>query len=168
MSTETTQSQRPPSFAQAALCFFVVILVIAFGMFALNIDLHGLMFLCLLWCGINARWLGYSYEDIQGLMGAAITRALPAIYIFILIGMVIASFMHSGTIAALMYYGLDWLSPGLFLPMGALLSLATGTSWGTVGTPGVGSIGIGDAMGIPLPAVAGVIICVSTLGATMC
>ncbi|MCH7671291.1 MAG: Na+/H+ antiporter NhaC [Proteobacteria bacterium] len=171
MSTETTQSQRPPSFAQAALCFFVVILVIAFGMFALNIDLHGLMFLCLLWCGINARWLGYSYEDIQGLMGAAITRALPAIYIFILIGMVIASFMHSGTIAALMYYGLDWLSPGLFLPVGmllcALMSLATGTSWGTVGTLGVVFIGIGGAMGIPLPVVAGMIICGATFGDKM-
>jgi NhaC family Na+:H+ antiporter len=102
------------------------------------------------------------------MMDDGITRALPAIYIFLLIGMVIASFMQSGTIASLLYYGLDWLSPGIFLAAGLVLcsfmSVATGTSWGTVGTIGVVLIGIGDAMGIPLPLVAGMIISGATFG----
>ena len=104
-------------------------------------------------------------------MSSAIERALPAIYIFILIGMIIASFMHSGTIAALMYYGLGWLTPGLFLGLGmilcALMSVTTGTSWGTVGTLGVVFMGIGGAMGMPLPLVAGMVVCGATFGDKM-
>lgn len=168
MSQESSSSHRPPGFAQSLLCFAVVILIIASGLFVLSIDLHSLMFFCLLWAGLHAHWLGFSFDEIRSLMGSAISRALPAIYIFILIGMVIASFMHSGTIAALMYYGLDWLSPALFLAIGlvlcALMSLATGTSWGTVGTLGVVFIGIGGSMGIPLPIVAGMIVCGATFG----
>jgi NhaC family Na+:H+ antiporter len=119
MSTATTQ--RTPSFLQAILCFLLIITTIAVGLFAFGIDLHSLMFLCLVWASLNARLLGHSFTAIRSLMSAAITRALPAIYIFILIGMVIASFMHSGTIATLMYFGLDWLSPGSFLAVGMLL-----------------------------------------------
>lgn len=153
------------------LCFIGVITIIATGLFLLGIGLHSLMFLCLIWVGLHARYLGYDYVSIRGLMSDAISRALPAIYIFILIGMVIASFMHSGTIATLMYFGLDWLSPSLFLSVGmllcALMSLATGTSWGTVGTLGVVFIGIGGAMAIPLPLVAGMIVCGATFGDKM-
>lgn len=171
MSQSPVELPRQSSLAQAVLCFLGVIGVIAVGLFALGIGLHSLMFLCLIWVGLHARYLGYDYLQIRSLMADAITRALPAIYIFILIGMVIASFMHSGTIATLMYFGLDWLSPSLFLCVGmllcAIMSLATGTSWGTVGTLGVVFIGIGGAMGIPLPLVAGMIVCGATFGDKM-
>lgn len=171
MSDDITNQFSNPSFSRSLLCFGVVILLIAVGLFVLAIDLHSVMFLCIVWAGINARLLGCSYLDIQRHMGAAISRALPAIYIFILIGMVIASFMHSGTIATLMYFGLSWLTPSLFLAMGlvlcALMSVATGTSWGTVGTLGIVFIGIGETMGIPLPLVAGMVVCGATFGDKM-
>jgi NhaC family Na+:H+ antiporter len=163
-----TTSPSTPSPTQAILCFGVVIAIIAIGLFAFGIDLHSLMFLCLIWATLNARLLGHTSAGIRQLMSSAISRALPAIYIFILIGMVIASFMHSGTIATLMYFGLDWLAPGSFLAVGmllcALMSMATGTAWGTAGTLGVVFIGIGGAMGIPLPIVAGMVICGATFG----
>lgn len=153
------------------ICFGVIVLTIAGGLFGLGISLHALMFLCLLWVGLNAFSLGYRYVQIRELMTHALSRAMPAIYIFILIGMVIASFMHSGTIATLIYYGLSWLSPSLFLAVGlllcALMSVATGTSWGTVGTLGVVFMGIGAAMNIPLPLVAGMVVCGATFGDKM-
>lgn len=171
MSITPADLPRECSLGQAVLCFLGVVTIIAAGLFLLGIGLHSLMFLCLIWVGLHARYLGYDYSHIRTLMGDAITRALPAIYIFILIGMVIASFMQSGTIATLMYFGLNWLSPALFLCVGmllcALMSLATGTSWGTVGTLGVVFIGIGGAMGIPLPLVAGMIVCGATFGDKM-
>lgn len=157
-----------PSLAQALLCFTGIITAIAGGLFGLGISLHALMFLCLVWTSLHAFSLGYRYLELRAMMGGAISRALPAIYIFILIGMVIASFMQAGTIATLMYYGLAWLSPTLFLGIGmvlcALMSVATGTSWGTVGTLGVVFIGLGEALGIPLPVVAGMIVCGATFG----
>lgn len=159
---------RQPGFLHAVVVFAAVVTTLGLGLFRYSIDLHSLLFLCLLWTGLNAKLLGQSYDSIREQIGTAITRALPALYIFILIGMIIASFMHSGTIAVLMYYGLDWLSPGLFLAFGmvlcAIMSLATGTSWGTVGTLGVVFIGIGEAMQIPLPLVAGMIVCGATFG----
>ena len=160
-----------PSFAQSLLCFSAVVAVIAIGLFTMNIDLHVLVFVCLIWVGANIRYLGLPYTEIRILMGQAIHRALPAIYIFMLIGMVISSFMHSGTIATLMHYGLTWLTPGLFLPIGmmlcALMSVATGTSWGTVGTLGVVFVGIGDTLGIPLPFVVGMVVSGATFGDKM-
>lgn len=145
--------------------------LIAGGLFGLGISLHTLMFFCLLWVGLNAFSLGYGYAQIRELMTSALTRAMPAIYIFILIGMVIASFMHSGTIATLIYYGLSWLNPTIFLAVGlllcALMSVATGTSWGTVGTLGVVLMGVGATMNIPLPLIAGMVVCGATFGDKM-
>jgi len=171
MSENQTNKIRQASFIQALLCFSGVIGIISIGLFLFEIDLHSLMFLCLTWAVCNAIYLGYSWQALREMMSAAITRALPAIYIFLLIGMVIASFMQCGTIAALMYYGLNWLGPTSFLPIGlilcAIMSVATGTSWGTVGTLGVVFIGIGSALGIPLPIVAGMVVCGATFGDKM-
>lgn len=165
---ELSTAKRQPTLFQAAICFAGVFLLISSGLFVYQASIHAIIFLTLIWVSLQARWLGYSFTDIRCMMDDGITRALPAIYIFLLIGMVIASFMQSGTIASLLYYGLDWLSPGIFLAAGLVLcsfmSVATGTSWGTVGTIGVVLIGIGDAMGIPLPLVAGMIISGATFG----
>ena len=165
---QTPPSGRLPSLPQALVCFTGVSAAIAGGLIGFGISLHALMFLCIVWTCLHAVSLGYHYKEIREMMSGAISRALPAIYIFILIGMVIASFMQAGTIATLMYYGLAWLSPALFLAIGmilcALMSVATGTSWGTVGTLGVVFIGLGEALGIPLPIVAGTVVCGATFG----
>lgn len=148
-----------------------ILLLLSSGLFILLVDLHSLMFLCLLWAGLHARLLGHDYRAIRHMMSQAISQALPAIYIFLLIGMVIASFMQAGTIASLIYYGLLLLSPAWFLVVALLLcsvmSLATGTSWGTAGTMGVVLIGIGTAMGISLPLVAGTVVAGATFGDKM-
>lgn len=165
---ELVAEQRAPSFLHAAFCFAGVLLLISLGLFVFQVNLHVLIFLTLIWSGLHASGLGYSFAAIRCMMDDGIVKALPAIYIFLLIGMVIASFMQSGTIASLLYYGLDWLNPGIFLAAGlilcSLMSVATGTSWGTAGTIGIVLIGIGDAMGIPLPLVAGMIISGATFG----
>ncbi len=165
---DSTAKTDRPGLAQSLTCFLGIVVFIATGLLALRISLHSILFIALLWTGMHARWLGYDYLAIRGFMTDAVTRALPAIAIFLLIGMVIASFIHSGTIATLMYFGLDWISPALFLPVGLLLcslmSVATGTSWGTVGTLGIVFIGIGQSIGVPLPIVAGMIVCGATFG----
>jgi Na+:H+ antiporter, NhaC family len=142
--------------------------MISSGLFVFDLSLHSILFMALVWVAVNARLLGHNYAAIQSMMSEAITRALPAIYIFLLIGMVIASFMQSGTIATLIYYGLALLEPSLFLVTGLLLcclmSVATGTSWGTVGTLGVVFMGIGAALNVPLALVAGMVVSGATFG----
>lgn len=159
---------RRPSASHGALCFAGNLLIIAVGLFVLAVSLHVLLFLCLIWTGLHSRLLGHDFVAIRSMMSDGISRALPAIYIFLLIGLVIAAFMQSGTVAALIYHGLNLLSPMWFLAAGLVLcsvmSVATGTSWGTAGTLGVVLIGIGGAMGIPLPLVAGMIVCGATFG----
>ncbi len=169
MTSASIESEVPvPGFTQSLVCVLGILLLLSVGLFILVVDLHSLMFLCLLWAGLHARLLGYRYRAIRRMMSQAISQALPALYIFILIGMVIASFMQSGTIASLVYYGLNLISPAWFLVAALLLcsvmSLATGTSWGTAGTMGVVLIGIGDAMGISLALVAGTVVAGATFG----
>ncbi|MDO8272263.1 MAG: Na+/H+ antiporter NhaC [Gammaproteobacteria bacterium] len=168
MTTATTPQARTPTALHALLCFGGNFLMISTGLFVFAISLHIVLFFCLLWTGLHAWLLGYNFLAVRNMMNTGISNALPAIYIFILIGMVIAAFMQSGTVAALIYHGLNLLSPGFFLAAGlvlcSLMSVATGTSWGTAGTLGVVLIGIGSAMQIPLPIVAGMIVAGATFG----
>lgn len=168
IDTDKQEELKEPSLSQAFVCLLGVFLMISLGLFVLEIYIHAIIFMCLLWVGVHAASLGYTFTDIQRMMNTGIGNALPAIYIFILIGMIIASFMQSGTIASLLYYGLELLSPAVFLASGlilcSLMSLATGTSWGTVGTIGVVLIGIAEVIGIPLPIVAGMIVSGATFG----
>nr|WP_058022887.1 Na+/H+ antiporter NhaC [Pseudohongiella spirulinae] len=162
---------KTPHFLPSLICFSGNLLVIALGLFVFQISLHSLMFICLLWTGVHVSLLGYDYPSIRQMMVEGISQALPAIFIFMLIGMLIAAFMQSGTVAALIFYGLDLLSPTWFLAAGlilcSLMSVATGTSWGTAGTVGIVLIGLGSAMNIPLPLVAGMVICGATFGDKM-
>lgn len=159
---------KTSSILHAILVFTVLLLIISFGMFKLKISLNILLFFVIIWVALNARYLGYSFAQIRQMMNDSLGRSLSAIYIFCLIGIVIASFMHSGTVVALIYYGLDWISAQWFLPIGLILcsimSLSIGTSWGTVGTLGVVFMGIGTVLNIPLPMVAGMVISGATFG----
>ncbi|WP_120632669.1 Na+/H+ antiporter NhaC [Ruegeria sp. EL01] len=165
-------SSSQPTFAQSALTFGLVVATIGIGLFILGISLHSLMLVCLTIAAFSAwRLTGGDFAAIRDAMNSGISRAFSAIYIFILIGVLVAAYIQSGTVGALIYYGLEFISPTVFLPAGLLLcafmSIATGTSWGTVGTAGVVLIGIGEAMGIPLPIVAGVIVSGACFGDKM-
>jgi NhaC family Na+:H+ antiporter len=104
-------------------------------------------------------------------MISGIQKGLGAIFIFFLIGILVAALIESGTIGGLIYYGLDLLHPTFFLPAGlvlcSLMSLATGTAWGTIATIGVVLMGLGGALGIPLPLVAGMVVSGASFGDKM-
>lgn len=158
-------------FSHALLVFLGLFTLIAAGMIFLNQLLHIALFAGLIWVAVHARLLGFQYITMREMMNLAISRALPAIYIFLLIGLLIAALMKSGTVATLIFYGLDWLSPTLFLPIGfilcALMSMVTGTSWGTVGTLGVVFMGMAEGLGLPLYWIAGMVISGATFGDKM-
>ncbi len=166
------ETTKQPSFRHALSTFLAICAVIGVGLFGYAVSLHSLLLICLLIAACSA-WYLYrgDFKPIINAMNSGIERALTSIYIFLLIGVLIAAFIQSGTIGTLIYYGLTFISPTIFLPAGlilcSLMSLATGTSWGTVGTAGVVLLAIGTAMGIPAPIVAGMIIAGATFGDKM-
>ena len=85
-----------------------------------------------------------------------------SILILLLIGMMSATWMISGVVPTLIYYGVQIMSPTFFLPcaciISSIISVMTGTSWTTIATIGIALMGIGDALGIPAPYTAGAII----------
>ncbi len=168
---QASVSYPEPTFRQALLTFAGTVGIIALGLFSLRTNLHSLMLGCLILAAFSARYLGYGYLDIRKAMNSGISSALNAIYIFIMIGVLIAALIESGTLATLIYFGLHSIEPGIFLPAGLLLcslmSIATGTSWGTVGTAGVILMGVGVAMGFPAPLVAGMVISGACFGDKM-
>jgi Na+:H+ antiporter, NhaC family len=159
---------RTPSFTQSLVCFGGILSMIIFGLIMLHINMHVLIMTCIIWTCLHCVYLGYRFPAIKAAMSKGIERGMGAMFIFILIGVVIAAFLESGTISSIVYYSLDIIHPAVFLPSSLLIcsfmSLAVGTSWGTVGTAGVILIGVGGAMGIPLPIVAGAVVSGATFG----
>ena len=84
------------------------------------------------------------------------------IMILFLVGALAGTWLVSGIIPAMVYYGLQVLSPAIFLPasviIAAIISIATGSSWTTSATVGIALVGIGSALGIPTGMIAGAVI----------
>ncbi|MED5411445.1 MAG: Na+/H+ antiporter NhaC [Pseudomonadota bacterium] len=165
------EDSQEPSFLHSLICFGGVIVTVISGMLWLNISLHSLLVIAVVWVAGNSWWLGFSYQKIKSAMISGIEKGLGAIFIFFLIGILVAALIESGTIGGLIYYGLDLLHPTFFLPAGlvlcSLMSLATGTAWGTIATIGVVLMGLGGVLGIPLPIVVGMIVSGASFGDKM-
>lgn len=105
---------------------------------------------------------GQSWNDIEKGMIETISMSMQAILIVGIIGMIIGTWILAGVVPSMIYYGLQIISPKIFLVAACLIcsivSLATGSSWTTAGTVGIALIGMGQGLGIPLPMVAGAII----------
>ncbi|MCQ2212177.1 MAG: Na+/H+ antiporter NhaC [Bacteroidaceae bacterium] len=102
------------------------------------------------------------WQTIEDNIKHTIGDASVSIVILIIIGMLGGSWMISGVVPTLIYYGVQTMSPQFFLVSAciicAIVSLMTGSSWTTVATIGLAMLGIGDALGIPEAWTAGAII----------
>ncbi|MAX03377.1 MAG: Na+/H+ antiporter NhaC [Gammaproteobacteria bacterium] len=165
------EDSQDPSFLHSLICFGGVIVTVISGMLWLGISLHSLLVIAVVWVAGHSSWLGFSYQKIKSSMISGIEKGLGAIFIFFLIGILVAALIESGTIGGLIYYGLDLLHPTFFLPAGlvlcSLMSLATGTAWGTIATIGVVLMGLGSVLGIPLPIVVGMVVSGASFGDKM-
>jgi len=112
--------------------------------------------------GLIAHKKGISWLDIKNGIMKSINTAMPAMLILLLIGALAGTWMISGVIPTLIYYGLDILNPKIFLfatvIVTAIVSVSTGSSWSTVATIGVALMGIGMALDIHEGIIAGAII----------
>lgn len=154
--------------------FFVALIPILFliGLLSVNVMFYGdgatygpNQIALLFSAGIAAvvGWgLGFTWENIKDGIVHSIVSSLPAILILLMIGALAGTWMISGIVPTMIYYGLKILNPTIFLVAAvivcAIVSLATGSSWSTVATVGVALLGIGSALGINEGMIAGAII----------
>lgn len=120
---------------------------------------------------IGRIFYGLTWDESEKAMMTHLKNTGPAILILLAIGALSGSWMNSGIIPSMIYYGLKFIHPVIFLPLVFVLcsaiSLVTGSSWSTVGTFGVALLGAGQMMGLPVPWLAGAIISGSYFGDKM-
>ena len=153
---------KQPKLYQALLTFAALIVIMSIGIIVFEVDPHIPMFLGVIVSAIMAMALGHKWSDIEGMMVDGISKAMQSILILAIVGMMIGAWLISGTIPTMIYYGLKLLSPRFFLVATVLIcsitSLATGTSWGTMGTMGLALMGIGHGLGMPVGPTAGAVL----------
>ena len=105
---------------------------------------------------------GTSWQSILKGISSSISSTSSAIIILLLIGALTGTWLISGIVPAMIYYGLKILNPEIFLFASciicAIVSLASGSSWSTIATVGIALLGIGNVLGISEGLIAGSII----------
>ena len=162
MKTDIPTGARMPHLWEAIISLFSLVVGISISIVAYGLDPQIPMLLGVIVASLVALRCGFSWQNIQNGMVRGITNALPAMIILLVVGILIGVWILAGVVPTLIYYGLQFMSPTIFLPatliICAITSLATGTSWGTSGTIGVALMGIGAGLGFPLPLVAGAVL----------
>ncbi|WP_440764223.1 Na+/H+ antiporter NhaC [Natronorubrum sp. DTA7] len=154
--------ERRPSFRLALVPVFAVVAFLGVGSAVLGLDPHVPLLWSIVFTGAFGHYLGYTWDDLYDGISNGLLMGLQAILIIFTIYALIATWVDAGTIPAMMYYGLELLTPAVFLPAAAVLAavvaFAIGSSWTTVGTLGVAFVGIGAGLGVPGPMTVGAVI----------
>lgn len=112
--------------------------------------------------GLFMKMRGRSWDGMEERFLKVVKIGLPAMIILMGVGMLIGAWIIAGTVPTILYYGFSVFSPSSFLVsvciICAIISVATGTSWGTVGTVGLAMMGIGMGLGIPAHFTGGAIV----------
>lgn len=113
-------------------------------------------------------WKGFSWTEIEAGIIDSISSAMASILMLLIVGIITGTWTLGGIVPTMIYYGLELMSPKIFLLTACVIcgvvSLSTGSSWGTIGTVGVALVGVGRGLGIPDGLVVGAIISGSYFG----
>ncbi|MEP1033383.1 Na+/H+ antiporter NhaC [Ekhidna sp.] len=160
-------TKREPTLFESLIpiIFLILILVVNVGIFgsaALDGSNQIVLILSAGVAAIVAIRIGFKWQEIQDGIVKSISSAMASILILLLIGALAGTWMLSGVVPAMIYYGLQILNPTIFLVAAcivcSIVSIATGSSWTTAATVGIALIGIGQALGISEGLVAGAIL----------
>lgn len=159
--------KKEPTLLLALIPIFVLIAMLAINVLVFGSDAIGganqlVLLVASSVAGIISWRLGYSWDEINDSIVKSISSAMSAIIILLVIGSLAGTWLLSGIVPAMIYYGLKILNPTIFLfaacIVSSIVSLATGSSWSTIATVGIALLGIGRAMDISEGLIAGAII----------
>lgn len=153
---------REPKLWEALVPVIGMMLIILIGILNFGLEPHIPIVLACVLAALIAKKVGHSWNSILSGMLESINRALEALLIVMIVGMLIGSWVSAGTVPAMVYYGLGLITPKVFLPTGAVIcaivSIATGSSWTSSGTVGIALMSIAHGLGINPALAAGMVI----------
>lgn len=160
---EQAKEPKIPSLGLSVLVFLAVAAMIAAAVLIYETDIHIILIFGALLAGIvGVFYLGNPYSKIEKGIIDGIMVGMQACLILYTVGPLVGTWIASGVVPSMIYYGLSILSPSIFLFatlfICSVVSLATGSSWATAGTVGIALLGIALGLGVPAPLTVGIII----------
>src|SRR5690625_3991470 len=146
----------------ALLPMIGLIISAALAVFTWDVSMHIPLIIGVVLASGIAFICGHSWQDIQEMMVRGVSRALPAVFILFIIGMIVGSWIASGVIPTIIFYGLSMIEPTIFIPLVALItglvSITLGSSFVSIATVGIAFMAIGEGLGFSGGIVAGAVV----------
>ncbi|MGI9493369.1 MAG: Na+/H+ antiporter NhaC family protein [Geminicoccaceae bacterium] len=164
---------EPKNLLAALTVVFLLILLLGLAVFLFGDDAIAgpnqfAIAVCATFAAILGRLSGTRWGTMREAVERGVATAVPALFILLAVGALIGSWAMSGTIVAMMYYGLELLNLELFYVstciICAVVAMSIGSSWTVVGTLGVGMIGIAEGVQFSPAITAGAVICGAYFG----
>lgn len=164
---EEVVENRELNIWEALIPVFALVGMLAYNVYVFGDEaLGGSNQFILLMGGAVAATVGFfnkvSYKQMIAEVAENVRSTTGALLILLMVGALAGTWLVSGIIPAMVYYGLQILNPTIFLAacviICAIISIATGSSWTTAATVGIALVGIGDALGISLGMTAGAVL----------
>lgn len=153
---------QKPTLLEALSPILMMLFLLGFGYALFELPPEPLMVISCIFAGFLVKHLGYSYNQMLEAVSAKIAKTMPALLILITVGLLIGTWIAGGTIPMMIYYGLKIIDPRFLyitaLVLTSIVSICTGTSWGSAGTVGVAFMGVAIGLDANLAATAGAVV----------
>lgn len=160
--TDQEPNRRLPSVAAALLPIVLTLAILSYHIFVNRGAPHVPLIIGIFITSLIGIAHGFKWSEVQEGIVGNVAISVPVLGIMFTVGMTISTWILCGTVPLLIKLGLLLLAPAAFLPVTcivcAVVSVATGTSWGTVGTLGLALLGVGEGMGVPMYLTAGAVV----------
>lgn len=168
---KTVRAKRKPTFIESIIPIIAMLIILTIGKGVMGYSTEPLLILVACVAAFVAFRVGVTWDEMLDEISNKIAKGMPAILILVTVGAMVGTWMASGTIPLMIYYGVQIVNPKFMLVTSflitAVVSVVTGTSWGSVATMGVALMGIASTLGVSLPATAGAVIAGSYFGDKM-
>lgn len=146
----------------AIIPILTLIITATLSVFVWDAGMHMPLIFGIMAAALVTMICGAKWEDVQGMMVNGVTRGLPAVFILMVIGTIVGSWIASGVIPTIIYYGLAIIKPEIFVPIVAvvtgIVSITLGSSFTSIATVGIAFMAIGEGLGFSPGLIGGAII----------
>ncbi len=162
-----TNNTKSISLLEALIPIVILVILLGYNVFIYSDDATGgANQFALIFAGVIAAIIGFTkhikYDDMLEAVVDNVKSTGSAIFILLMVGALAGTWLISGIIPTMIFYGLKILNPTFFLVAAlvitSIISLATGSSWTTTATIGIALMGIGKALGLPMGMIAGAVL----------